>query len=179
MGRDRLPRKRHGKEGRRFESVRGLCKSRANRGFCCPRNLQKLHYALGMEPLIGAFESRTWCLKAPSSVGNLAHAPLEPTQGGTRPCIPAEDVDVMACSRSRTQADQEARPFPIRLAARPEMALPRTSSFRLHLHSRISAVGLELFSELPNRKRVAKSCVSDGRARHYLDGNDPLGDVAQ
>jgi hypothetical protein len=42
----------HGKEGRRFESVRGLCKSAANRRFLFRLHLQSRQCAVGMEPFV-------------------------------------------------------------------------------------------------------------------------------
>jgi hypothetical protein len=40
------------RRGRRFESVRGLCKSPANRGFTFRIYLHALQYAVGMEPFM-------------------------------------------------------------------------------------------------------------------------------
>jgi hypothetical protein len=40
------------RRGRRFESVRGICKSRANRLFFGRANLHGFQYAVGMEPFM-------------------------------------------------------------------------------------------------------------------------------
>src|SRR6266513_4541695 len=45
------------RRGRRFESVRGLCKSHANRGFSCRSNLHELQHAVGMEPFMEPSDS--------------------------------------------------------------------------------------------------------------------------
>jgi hypothetical protein len=49
----------HRKQGRRFESARGLCKSPANRWLFGRDDLQKLQCAVGMEPFMELSGPRT------------------------------------------------------------------------------------------------------------------------
>jgi hypothetical protein len=74
-----LPEAFHGKGGgRRFESVRGLCKSRANRGFFCRRNLHGRQFAVGMEPFMELPEVEAGTLSfetAPIANGTASGSP--------------------------------------------------------------------------------------------------------
>src|SRR5829696_10251860 len=78
------------RRGRQFESVRGLCKSPASRGFAFRIDLHALQYAVGMEPFMELSGPEPLCSRQLEQIlrGHLTHDNTERPQGRPFELVP-------------------------------------------------------------------------------------------